>query len=179
MLSSKAEGQSFLSDSEFLSNVTPSSWEYLKTEEERKRTEQTTSPRAPSYTIAKPKEKPRQVRGLVGPGTYDPHGVYLLKSPKEAKPLLSEPKAYSAVFSKAKEKSFVEQEANRIKYSAAVGKYDVRLPEEKGRSHVNSKPIAPFSSKSKRFSSTLKPIPGPGAYEVLIPMEGDILKKRK
>jgi hypothetical protein len=122
------------------------------------------------HSPLKPKLKKK---ALLGPGAYNPYGDQFPKTPKLAKPLLTEKKILAAHFPKARKVSPVEQ---IVKYSAAVGKYDVRLPEERKRT-ASSKTAVPFTFKSKRFNESHKASPGPGTYEVLLPMSDDILPR--
>lgn len=174
-----------------MATTTPSSWDYMKKPETVQTVMQMTKPRASSLKWVKPpppKKKPAKTdpEVVLGPGLYNPFGEPAPKDYKKVKSgVLTEKRTTSAFFPKSTAPNAIVAASKSAKYNACVGMYDTRKEDERRRDKANVKPAtAPFLVKEKRIDDQKKPkkdkgTPGPGAYEVLPPMENDVLTKKK
>mmetsp|Transcript_15702 Transcript_15702/g.28653 ORF Transcript_15702/g.28653 Transcript_15702/m.28653 type:complete len:350 (-) Transcript_15702:2457-3506(-) len=187
----KAEGLNYLTTVQFMANTTPSSWEYMKAPQVVEKVMEMTKPRTTSLKWVKPpppKKKPSKDDPEVklGPGAYNPFGEPAPTDFKKVKPLLTEERKPQAFFPLSKAPNAIVAASKAAKYVACVGMYDTRREDEKRRDKANVKSsAAPFLTQEKRIDDPKKgkkaekTTPGPGAYDVLPPMEYDIMSTSK
>lgn len=175
---------------QFMSSTSPCSWEYMKEPKTVDKILELTTPRSPCMKWSKPSPKKKKPKNdpevALGPGIYNPFGEISPKDYKKVKlNILTEKRSISAFFPKSKAPSALDAASKANKYSACVGMYDIRREDELRRDKANVKAsTAPFQVNEKRVENKppKKPdkiTPGPGAYEILPPMEYDIKPGKK